>query len=86
MSKNRKSVGLFPVKVNAETRKERHERIALALKAQHETMSKSILQKFIGLFNSVGKIKAWEKIVIEPEAQSPVAMAHLRHSLAKSMQ
>jgi hypothetical protein len=76
MSKqNRKSVGLFPVKVNTETRKERQTRL-----------STSLLQKFISLFNQFGKEQAWQKILNEPEAKSTVAVAHLHHSLAKSLQ
>lgn len=75
MSQNRKSQTVFPVKVNVETRKERQERLG-----------KTLLQKFIQLFNQFGKEQAWQRVMNEPEAQSPVAVQHLRQSLAKSMQ
>ena len=69
-NKNRQTITNFPVKVNAETRKERQGR-----------MAKSLLVKFIALFNEFGKERAWADIVKAPEAQSPVAMVALRNTL-----
>lgn len=72
-NKNRQTITQFPVKVNAETRKARQER-----------MAKSLLGKFIALFNEFGKEEAWAKIVKEPEAQSPVAMVALKNTLPQN--